>query len=105
MARVSRRSTTPIATGERLVAAFGCRELIEKGIVDILQTDINHVGGITGLWKVAALANFTSSFRKYAASLSRATRSESGQSGSDSNQCAWSTDAFRYHRNQASVLN
>jgi galactonate dehydratase len=59
MARVSRRSTTPIATGERLVAAFGCRELIEKGIVDILQTDINHVGGITGLWKVAAMANFS----------------------------------------------
>jgi galactonate dehydratase len=59
MARVSRRSTTPIATGERLVAAFGCRELIEKGIVDILQTDINHVGGISGLWKVAAMANFS----------------------------------------------
>ena len=59
MQRVARRSTTPIATGERLVAAFGCRELIEKGIVDILQTDINHVGGITGLWKVAAMANYS----------------------------------------------
>jgi galactonate dehydratase len=59
MQRVARRSTTPIATGERLVAAFGCRELIEKGVVDILQTDINHVGGITGLWKVAAMANYS----------------------------------------------
>ncbi len=59
MQRVARRSTTPIATGERLVAAFGCRELIEKGIVDILQPDINHTGGITGLWKVAAMANFS----------------------------------------------
>ena len=59
MQRVARRSTTPIATGERLVAAFGCRELIEKGIVDILQTDINHVGGITGLWKVSAMANYS----------------------------------------------
>ena len=48
MGRVARRSTTPIATGERLVAAYGCRELIEMGIVDILQTDINHVGGVTG---------------------------------------------------------
>ncbi len=59
MARVSRRSTTPIATGERLVAAYGCRELIEMGVVDILQTDANHVGGITGLSKVAAMANIS----------------------------------------------
>ena len=56
MARISRRSTTPIATGERLVACYGVRELIEMGVVDILQTDINHVGGITALWKVAAMA-------------------------------------------------
>jgi galactonate dehydratase len=57
MARIARRSTTPIATGERLIAAYGCRELIEMGVVDILQTDINHVGGITALWKVAACAD------------------------------------------------
>jgi len=59
MARVSSRSTTPIATGERLVASYGCRELIEMGVVDILQVDINHVGGITALWKVGAMANAT----------------------------------------------
>src|SRR5437879_3761908 len=57
MARIARRSTTPIATGERLVASYGTRELIEMGVVDILQTDINHVGGITALWKVAACAD------------------------------------------------
>jgi galactonate dehydratase len=56
MAKIARRSTTPIATGERLVAHYGCRELIEMGVIDILQTDINHVGGITGLWKVSQLA-------------------------------------------------
>ena len=56
MARVSSRTTVPIATGERLVAAYSCRELIEQGIVDILQCDINHVGGITALWKVGAMA-------------------------------------------------
>ena len=56
MARIARRSTTPIATGERLIASFSCRELCELGVVDIIQTDINHVGGITALWKVAALA-------------------------------------------------
>ena len=57
MARIARRSTTPIATGERLIASYGTRQLIEMGVVDILQTDINHVGGITGLWKVAASAD------------------------------------------------
>lgn len=56
MARIARRSTTPIATGERMVASYSCRELIEMGVVDIIQTDINHVGGITALWKVAAMA-------------------------------------------------
>ena len=59
MHRIARRSTTPIATGERLIASYGCRELIEMGVVDILQTDINHVGGISGLWKVAAMAGFS----------------------------------------------
>ena len=56
MARISRRTTVPIATGERLVASYSCRELIEDGVVDIIQVDINHVGGITALWKVAAMA-------------------------------------------------
>src|SRR5205823_6196011 len=59
MHKIARRSKTPIATGERLIASYGCRELIEMGVVDILQTDINHVGGITALWKVAALASFS----------------------------------------------
>jgi galactonate dehydratase len=56
MRKISRRSTTPIATGERLVASYSCRELVEQGVVDIIQTDINHVGGITALWKVGAMA-------------------------------------------------
>jgi galactonate dehydratase len=57
MQRIARRSRVPIATGERLVASYNCRELVELGIVDIIQTDINHVGGITALWKTAALAD------------------------------------------------
>lgn len=59
MQRISRRSKVPIATGERLVAAYNCRELVELGIVDIIQTDINHVGGITALWKTAALTDIS----------------------------------------------
>ena len=60
MAKIARRVSTPIATGERLVAAHGVRELVEQSVVDIIQTDTNHVGGITALWKVAAMANFSS---------------------------------------------
>jgi galactonate dehydratase len=60
MAKIAKRVTTPIATGERLIAAHGVRELIEQSVVDIIQTDANHVGGITALWKVAAMAHISS---------------------------------------------
>ncbi len=56
MARITQRTTTPIATGERLVAHYSTQQLLEDGTVDILQCDINHVGGITALWKVGAMA-------------------------------------------------
>lgn len=56
MARIARRTSTPIATGERLVSHYSVRELIELDAVDIIQTDINHVGGISALMKVGAMA-------------------------------------------------
>jgi galactonate dehydratase len=56
MAKIARKTTTPIATGERLVAHYSVQQLLEDGTVDILQCDINHVGGITALWKVGAMA-------------------------------------------------
>ncbi len=56
MARIARRTVTPIATGERLVTSFGCREVIEGRVADIIQVDINLVGGISALWKVGAIA-------------------------------------------------
>ncbi len=56
MKRISDRTTVPIATGERLIAPYGVRELIEQKVVDILQTDSAHVGGISAQWKVAAMA-------------------------------------------------
>ena len=60
MSKIAKRVRTPIATGERLVAAHGVRELVEQSVVDIIQTDANHVGGITALWKVAAMAHISS---------------------------------------------
>ena len=57
MAKIARRSTTPIATGERLMATLRLPRTDRDGRRSIfLQTDINHVGGITGLWKVAQMA-------------------------------------------------
>src|SRR5436190_1328668 len=56
MQRAAKHSTTPLATGERLIAAYGFNDLIDLGIVDVLQPDIAHVGGVTALWKVAAAA-------------------------------------------------
>jgi len=57
MQRVARHSTTPLATGERLIASYGFNQLAEMGIVDVFQPDIAHVGGVTALWKVGALAD------------------------------------------------
>jgi galactonate dehydratase len=62
MARIARRTTTPIATGERLVAHYSTQQLLEDGTVDILQCDINHVGGVTALWKVGAMAEASGCF-------------------------------------------
>jgi len=56
MKRIAKRTTTRIATGERIISHYNARELLELEVVDILQTDINHVGGITALWKVGAMA-------------------------------------------------
>jgi galactonate dehydratase len=55
MAKIARRTTTPIATGERLITHYAVQKLLSDGAVDIIQTDCNHVGGITALWKVAAM--------------------------------------------------
>ena len=56
MQRAVKHSATPIATGERLIAAYGYAELIDLDVIDILQPDIAHVGGVSALWKVSAAA-------------------------------------------------
>ncbi len=46
----------PIATGERLHTRFAFREIFEGRMVDIVQPDISHCGGITEIVKIAAMA-------------------------------------------------
>lgn len=45
-----------LATGERAFTKWGFREIIEQQLVDIIQPDICHVGGIKEILKVAAIA-------------------------------------------------
>ena len=47
---------TPLATGERLFSRWDYKDLIEKQIVDIIQPDVCHCGGISELRRIAAAA-------------------------------------------------
>lgn len=46
----------PIATGERLFTRYAFRELLEQRIVDIVQPDISHCGGISEARRIAIMA-------------------------------------------------
>jgi len=55
-ARIRRSVSTPISGGEHEFTRYGFRELIRREAVDILQPDVNRVGGITEARKIWALA-------------------------------------------------
>ena len=47
---------TPIATGERMFSRWDFKRLFEDGYVDIIQPDLSHAGGISEVYKIAAMA-------------------------------------------------
>ena len=49
-------TSIPIATGERNYTRWGFKNLITKGLVDIIQPDLSHAGGILETRKIAAMA-------------------------------------------------
>lgn len=49
-------TSTPIALGERLHSRWDVRPFLEAGCVDILQPDVCHVGGISEMKRIAAMA-------------------------------------------------
>jgi L-rhamnonate dehydratase len=49
--------STPISAGEHEFTRWGYRELLSRGAVDIVQPDVNRMGGITEARKVWALAS------------------------------------------------
>jgi L-rhamnonate dehydratase len=48
---------TPISGGEHEFTRWGYRELLQRGAVDIVQPDVNRMGGISEARKVWALAS------------------------------------------------
>ena len=56
MAEMAKKTTVPFATGERMVTKWQFRDLLTEGAAQLLQPDITHVGGITEMRAVAALA-------------------------------------------------
>ncbi len=54
--RVSEEVAIPIAAGERHPYLWGVRELIEEGIIDVVQPDTGRFGGLSQMKKLAGLA-------------------------------------------------
>ncbi len=53
LARVRAATRRPIATGERIHLLADFRTILEQGLVDVVQADLTHFGGLTGLRKLA----------------------------------------------------
>lgn len=49
-------TTAPIATGERLFTRWDYKKIFEQGVVNIIQPDLSHAGGILECKKIAAMA-------------------------------------------------
>ncbi len=58
--QVASKTHVPIATGERLVDRPEFADLLKTGVVDIIQPDICHCGGILEAKKIAAMAEAVS---------------------------------------------
>lgn len=56
IAEVAKGSSTPIALGERLYSRWDFKAVLESRVVDIIQPDLSHAGGITECRKIAAMA-------------------------------------------------
>lgn len=53
---LSSHVVTPIATGERYYSRWDFKRILQLGIVDIIQPDISHAGGISEVKRIAAMA-------------------------------------------------
>jgi galactonate dehydratase len=56
MAEVARKTSVPIATGERLATKYEFQRVLATGAASILQFDLGRVGGILEAKKIASMA-------------------------------------------------
>jgi galactonate dehydratase len=57
LASVRAATRIPIATGERVHTVPEFRELFERGLVDVVQADLTHVGGFLAMKRLAGWAD------------------------------------------------
>ena len=53
---IAKYTSTPIAVGERLFTRWDFKKIFEQGVVDIIQPDLSHAGGILECRKISAMA-------------------------------------------------
>lgn len=56
LAQIANLVTTPIALGERLYSRWDFKPFIASGVVDIIQPDLSHAGGLSECRKIASMA-------------------------------------------------
>lgn len=49
-------TSIPIATGERMFSRWDFKHILHQGVVDIIQPDLSHAGGISEVRRIAAMA-------------------------------------------------
>jgi galactonate dehydratase len=54
--QLSNLTTIPIALGERLYHRWDAKRFLEEGMIDILQPDIAHAGGVSETKRMASMA-------------------------------------------------
>jgi len=97
MRRIRASVRVPLATGERDRTVWEVREILEAQVIDILQPDCGHGGGITPMRKVASLAE-----AHFVPIAPHCTMSSLGLSASL--HVAASTPMFLIHEGYADVL-
>lgn len=55
-AEVAKHVSTPLATGERLYTRWGFKNILNSGVIDIIQPDVALAGGILETRKIIAMA-------------------------------------------------
>jgi galactonate dehydratase len=53
---IARRASVPIACGERLYTRRDFKDVLASGVVDVIQPDRSHAGGLLECRKIAAMA-------------------------------------------------